>query len=391
MVIVMVRVAHVADTHLGFRQYNIDEREHDLYEVMDEIADKIIEERAEIVIHSGDLFDSPRPLAQAYYAFKKFLAKLEGKVKVFSILGDHDTPKRRGMPPQRLFDDRMQILGLTGGEYQTLNLKGQEVLIAGISHVGRRYRELLVEELKKLDSIAAKYPISILALHQAIDRFFALEGAYELRMDELPRNFKYYAMGHLHSRVQASFGNGELAYSGSTEIIRSTEIAEWEKRGKGFYIVDINGDNMRVEEVNLIKIRPQFRIKIDYANFDEELKRLVGIIGGCDKPPVVHITVEGKEIDRQRVHQALNEVLAGKVLHFRSQIVEKAEKRLIELKTGEVNIQMLLREYLKDEKIAEFGYELFKVLRFGEVEEAKRIVEDYFRRMKQNVVKEGTS
>jgi len=148
---------------------------------------------------------------------------------------------------------------------------------------------------------------------------------------------------------------------------------------------------MRIEEVNLIKIRPQFRIKIDYANFDEELKRLVDIIGGCEKPPVVHITVEGKEIDRQRVHQALNEVLAGKVLHFRSQIVEEAEKKLIELKTSEVNVQALLKEYLKDERIAEFGHELFKVLRFGDVEEAKRIAEDYFRRMKQNVVKEGTS
>ncbi len=295
------------------------------------------------------------------------------------------------MPPQRLFDDKMQILGLTCGEYQTLNLKGQEVLVAGISHVGRRYRELLVEELKKLDSLAAKYSISILALHQAIDRFFALEETYELRMDELPRNFKYYAMGHLHSRVQASFGNGELAYSGSTEIIRSSEIVDWERRGKGFYIVDINDDNVSIEKVNLGKIRPQLQIKIDYTNFDQELKKLANIIRNYEKPPVVHITVEGEEIDRQRVQQALNETLTGKVLHFRSQIVEEAEKKLTELRTDEVNIQTLLKGYLKDEKVAEFGYELFKVLRFGEVEEAKRIAEDYFRRMKQNVAKESTS
>ncbi|MEM3733899.1 MAG: DNA repair exonuclease [Nitrososphaerales archaeon] len=219
----MVRVAHVADTHLGFRQYNLDDRERDLYEVMDEVADKIIEERAEIVVHSGDLFDSPRPLTQAYYHFKKFLAKLEGKVKVFSILGDHDTPKRVGMPPHRLFDDKIQILGLGGGKYKILSLKGQEVLVAGVSHLGRRYRELLVEELRKLDSVAAEYPVSILALHQAVDKFFTFEEAYELRLDELPRNFKYYAMGHLHSRVEATFGDGTLAYSGSTEIIRAVK------------------------------------------------------------------------------------------------------------------------------------------------------------------------
>jgi DNA repair exonuclease SbcCD nuclease subunit len=385
----MVRIAHLADTHLGFKQYNLDEREQDIYEVTDEIADKILEERAELVVHSGDLFDSPRPTAQAYYAFKKFLAKIDGKARVFSILGDHDTPKRRGMPPQRLFDDRMQIIGLTGGEYQILNLKGQEVLIAGISHAGHRYRELLIEELQKLDSIAAKHPVSILTLHQAIDRFFALEEAYELRMDELPRNFKYYAMGHLHSRVQASFGNGELAYSGSTEIIRTTEIADWEKHGKGFYIVDIDGDNVNVEEVNLEKIRPQLRVRIDYANLEQELKRFADSLGAYEKLPVTHIVVEGKEIDRQKVQQTLNETLKGKVLHFRSQIVEEAEKRLIDLKMNEVNIPALLKEYLEDEKIAEFGHELFKVLRFGEVDEAKRIADDYFRRMKQNVVEEG--
>ncbi|MEM2964487.1 MAG: metallophosphoesterase, partial [Candidatus Bathyarchaeia archaeon] len=114
----MVRVAHLADTHLGFRQYNLDERERDVYDVMDEISDRILDERASIVVHSGDLFDSSRPTAQAYYAFKKFLSKLEGKAKVFSILGDHDTPKRLGMPPQRLFEDRIQVLGVNGGEHQ---------------------------------------------------------------------------------------------------------------------------------------------------------------------------------------------------------------------------------------------------------------------------------
>jgi hypothetical protein len=62
---------------------------------------------------------------------------------------------------------------------------------------------------------------------------------------------------------------------------------------------------------------------------------------------------------------------------------------LAELKPGEVNINVLLKEYLKDEKIAEFGYELFRVLRFGDVEEAKNIAEEYFRRMKQSAVKEG--
>ncbi|MEM2305536.1 MAG: DNA repair exonuclease, partial [Candidatus Methanomethylicia archaeon] len=302
----MVRIAHVSDTHLGFRQYNIDEREQDIYDVMDEIADKILDERAEIVIHSGDLFDSPKPTAQAYYSFKRFLARLNGKVRFFSILGDHDTPKRRGMPPQRLFDDRIQILGLTSGEYQILHLNGQDVLIAGISNIGRRYREILIEELGKLNSIAAKYSVSILVLHQAIDRFFTFEEAFELRIDELPRNFKYYAMGHLHNRVQASFGRGELAYPGSTEIIRSDEISEWEKHGKGFYIIDIDSSKVDIKRINLERIRPQLKVKINYANFNQELKEFIASLKSYLKPPLIHVIVEGRNIDRQKVQQTLS-------------------------------------------------------------------------------------
>ncbi|MEM3715622.1 MAG: exonuclease SbcCD subunit D [Candidatus Bathyarchaeia archaeon] len=389
----MVRIAHIADTHLGFRQYNLDEREHDLYNIMDEIAEKILEERVDIVIHSGDLFDSPRPPAQAYYAFKRFLAKISGRVKFFSVLGDHDTPKRRGMPPQKLFDDEIRVLGLTGGDHQVLRLNGRDVLVAGVSHFSRRYREILVEELKKLDVIAASHQVSVIALHQAVDRFFPFEEVFELRLDDLPRNFKYYAMGHLHARTRASFGKGELAYSGSTEIMRSDEISDWEKHGKGFYVVDLSGDKLDVREVNLEGVRPQLEVRIKYDAFDLELKKLVEFLKTYSgrKSPIAHIIVEGKEVDRQGVQQSLNKALLGKVLYFRSRIIEEPEKEFIELKPGDINISALLKEYLKDEKVAEFGYELFKVLKEGDVEEAKKIADEYFRRMMKIDSEKGVS
>ena len=97
--LVVVRIAHLADTHLGYRQYNLDESEQDIYHVLEEISDKILEEHVDIVVHSGDLFDSPRPTPQAYRAFKNFLKKLDGKAKIFSVLGDHDRPKSRGIAP----------------------------------------------------------------------------------------------------------------------------------------------------------------------------------------------------------------------------------------------------------------------------------------------------
>ncbi|MEM2991036.1 MAG: DNA repair exonuclease, partial [Halobacteria archaeon] len=263
---VMVRIAHLADTHLGYKQYNLEEREQDIYDALEEIASKILEESVDIVLHSGDLFDSWRPTARAYYEFKKFLNKLDKmKVKVYTILGDHDRPKKLGLPPHRLFEDKIEILGIASAEHRILKLNDEELFIAGISNLNRRYREVLLQELKKLDIQAAKYKKSILMLHQAIDKF-APEEVFEVKLEELPRNFKYIAMGHLHTRVRATHGNGELAYPGSIEILRRDEITGYEKHGKGFYLIDIEGDEARISEVKL-NVRPQIKAKLSYAEF----------------------------------------------------------------------------------------------------------------------------
>ena len=111
----MVRIAHLADTHLGYKQYNLDEREKDIYDALEEIGDKILEEHVDIVVHCGDLFDSPRPHATGLSCFQEIsLKKLDGKTKIFAVLGDHDRPKSSGMAPHVLFDDQMQILGVGG-------------------------------------------------------------------------------------------------------------------------------------------------------------------------------------------------------------------------------------------------------------------------------------
>ena len=38
----IMKFAHLADTHLGYRQFGLLEREKDFYEVFDKIIDKII-------------------------------------------------------------------------------------------------------------------------------------------------------------------------------------------------------------------------------------------------------------------------------------------------------------------------------------------------------------
>lgn len=378
----MVRLAHLADTHLGYKQYNLEEREKDIYDALEEIGDKVLEEHADIVVHSGDLFDSPRPTPQAYFAFKKFLKKLDGKVKFFAVLGDHDRPKSRGVAPHVLFDDQVQVLGVSANaEHQSVNVGGQDVLVAGLSSLSRAYRVVLVEELKKLGALQLDGKVGVLVLHEGIDKFFPFGS--ELSLDEVPRNFSYVAMGHLHARIKASFGEGELAYPGSSEIIRKDEISGWRKLGKGFFIVDLEGDDVEVRDVNLECIRPQIEAKLSCAHFEKELGDVVRLTEGMAKLPILHVRVEGKDIDRQGVHQALTEALADRTLAFRQEVVEEAELSLPELKPGSFYVNQVVRDYFKDENVAELAMEMLKHLRYGDTDEAKKVADEYFRKVKE--------
>jgi len=381
----MVRIAHLADTHLGYKQYNLEERERDIYDVLEEISDKILEEHADIVIHSGDLFDSPRPTTQAYYAFKKFLKKLDGKAQFFAVLGDHDKPKIRSMPPQKLFDDQIQTLGMSGNaQHQQIDVKGETVIVAGISNLSKNYRPLLVEELKKLEVLKKDCDCSILALHEGIDKFF-IEEMCELALTEIPKNFTYYAMGHLHTRIKASHGHGELAYPGSSEIINSQEIASWKKTGKGFNIVDVSANDVQIIEINLERIRPQIEVKLNYAHFGDELDAFVRSLGSSEKLPVAHVLVEGKEIDRQGVLEALNEALTGKVLTFRHRIDDVSQMRLPELKPGAFNINQVLSDYLKDKEVTDLATDMLRYFRQGDLEGAQNVANEYFERVSKGV------
>lgn len=364
-----MRVAHISDTHLGYRQYNLDEREKDFYDVFERAMDKVLEERADLLLHSGDLFDSPTPPIKALYVFKKALQKLDGRVKVYAILGDHDMPKRKAMPPHRLFD--LRVLGIGKLEWKEIN----GVLIAGISNLRGRAVELLKEELKKFDALAKKYKKSILMAHQAIKKYLPFEEAYEIDEDDLPRKASYYAFGHLHSRIKVRFGEGYLAYAGSTEIVRRDEIGSCKEKGKGFYLVDLEGDEVEIHEVDL-DIRPQIKVEVE----EKELEKVLSYITpNQPKLPILHVTVKGKNINRQNVIERLDSLLKEKVLIFKTYFKDLDKPEIEKIKKSAMDLKSVMKDYLKDEELASLAMDLYKLLAEGDVEGAKEVAEDYLK------------
>ncbi|MEM4699868.1 MAG: exonuclease SbcCD subunit D [Candidatus Nezhaarchaeales archaeon] len=376
-------IAHLADTHLGYRQYNLDEREDDFYDAFEEAVDKILSERVSAVVHAGDFFEDSRPPIKAIYKARQQLARLRDRgVKVYAVLGDHDLPKRRAMPPHSLLSDCLTSLGLDS-DYDVVRGDGREVLVAGLYHHPRKYREDLRGMVARLAELAKNYPRSVLVLHQAVDRFLPFE--YELYLDELAGPFSYVALGHVHRRGSAWLYKTLVAYSGSLEITSRDEIEVWREVGKGFYIVDLSKEEAELHRVDLSTIRPQMEATVRYEGLEEGLSRIANEAKLCHKKPVVHLKVEGAKVDRRRVYEEGRRRLSPHVLTWRPEFIEVGEGAVAVEVRGPIDYRQLFKEFLGSDEASRLAYELLKILRDesrdkeDRVEEAKRLVEEWLR------------
>ena len=100
-----MRFAHLSDTHLGYRDLGILEREEDYYIEFERTVDRIIELDVDFVVHSGDLFQHSKPSTDPLLAFQKELIKLnKAGIPVYAISGNHDSRLRtKAKPPLLLF------------------------------------------------------------------------------------------------------------------------------------------------------------------------------------------------------------------------------------------------------------------------------------------------
>ena len=97
-----MKLAHLADPHLGLRQYHrqtasgINQREADVARAFRLAIDGVIEARPDAVVVAGDLFHAVRPSnAAIVFAFRQFQRLREAlpDAPVILIAGNHDTPR----------------------------------------------------------------------------------------------------------------------------------------------------------------------------------------------------------------------------------------------------------------------------------------------------------
>jgi hypothetical protein len=97
-----MRLVHLSDIHLGFRQYQrqtptgINQREADVAASLRRVIDRVIELKPELVLIAGDVFHAVRPsnpaILHAFHQFSRLMESLPGSTVVM-VAGNHDTPR----------------------------------------------------------------------------------------------------------------------------------------------------------------------------------------------------------------------------------------------------------------------------------------------------------
>jgi DNA repair exonuclease SbcCD nuclease subunit len=97
-----MKLAHLADLHLGFRQFDrqtskgANQREVDVAEAFRRAVDDILEQKPDLIVIAGDLFHSVRPTnAAILYCFRQLHRVRTGlpNSPIVVIAGEHDTPR----------------------------------------------------------------------------------------------------------------------------------------------------------------------------------------------------------------------------------------------------------------------------------------------------------
>ena len=374
-----MKFAHLADTHLGYRQFGLIEREKDFYEVFEKVIDRIIEEKVDFVIHSGDLFETARPSPNALLVFQKGLLKLKGAgIPMYSIAGNHDTVIRKdSIPPQVIF----KKLGLKVISPINTNYMHGDIFIAGLPYYPASQSKSLKSKLAELSKKAANHEKSILVLHQGIDKYFGYQ--YELEIGDVPDNFNYYALGHIHKYVNDSYGNGRLVYPGSSEIWKTTEISDYKQNGKGFVLVDFDGPKPTVKRIKIDIPREFIRRSLDYNNLESGIDGIKETIKDFDKKPILDLDIYNVESDTNRVYEMISEELGDLALMIRPKFNMVGEESIDEIISHNESVgpKDLLIEQLEDygsEDVNKLAVDLYDYLSKDNLEESGELINHFY-------------
>lgn len=300
------RILHTGDWHLGKRLEDFSRLEEQRA-VMDEICQIANKEEADIVVVSGDLFDTFNPPTEAVDLFYKILKRLTngGRRPVIAIAGNHDSPDRIEAPDPLARECGIIFAGYPNSEVPVFELEtglkviGSEKGFIELSIPGKSFPIRLLftpyaneyrlksylgeenseEELRnvlqyKWQQLCNKYcdnnGVNILISHLFMIKrgevvpeepedekpILHVGGAQTIYSENIPRQIQYTALGHLHRMHKVDDFPSPIYYSGSPISYSFSEA----NQKKFVLMVDVApSETAKVSEFQLSTVRPLLR------------------------------------------------------------------------------------------------------------------------------------
>jgi DNA repair exonuclease SbcCD nuclease subunit len=332
-----VRIAHLADPHLGIRQYHrqtasgLNQREADVGKAFRSAVDAVIEARPDVVLVAGDLFHSVRPgNAAIVFAFQQFqrLRTALPDARVILIAGNHDTP--RSAETGSIFGLFAELgVHVAAQDLRRFHFPELDLEVLAVPHAA-----LSSEPRPELrPTMGASH--RVLLLHGEISGTFA--GARELQEyggaavseAELGADtWSYVALGHYHVQRPVA---PRAWYAGSLDYVSSNPWGELHEEhslglaGKGWLLADLSAGTVEAHPIaaprRFVDLDPVAGAHLGAAELDAAIAaRLASVEGGL-RDAVVRLVVHDvpRHVARMLDHTALR-AFRAEALHLQLDI-----------------------------------------------------------------------
>jgi exonuclease SbcD len=318
-----VRLVHLSDLHLGFRQYQrltpagINQREADVAASFRRAIDKVIELRPDVVLVAGDVFHNVRPTNPAIlHAFGQFsrLRQELPEAAVVIVAGNHDTPRSSETGCiLRLF---MQLgIEVADDAARRLSFPDRDLSILAVPDVPGSRPAFVPEP-------GIRY--NVLLLHGEVEGVLPASAALtdraslEISKEELgAERWSYVALGHYHVYRQVApnaYYSGSLDYTSANPWGELVEERAAGIAGKGIIEHDLVSGTHRFHTVPpsrvLVDLPPVSARGLPAPDVDDACP------GGIDDK-VVRLVLRDvpRHVTRELNHKAIREY-RRRALHF---------------------------------------------------------------------------
>ncbi len=229
-----MRIAIISDTHFGYTRF-----EEDAFKQA-EAAFFDAAKKADLIIYSGDVFDSKIPKLETINRAAEMLKKVNKPI--YAIHGNHER-RSKGMVNALQLLATMGVLKYIHNEAVSFEKDGEQILVFGLGNMPEEYIKIAIDNLIghfKVDKKATNF----LVIHQSIRDFILEEEGLSIEeLEELP--FDVIVNGHIHQTLIKM--NGRLLIPGSTVL---TQLRKDESARKGYIIYDTKTKSAELVPIN---------------------------------------------------------------------------------------------------------------------------------------------